>query len=85
MVMGGFNSDPFTTSSQILLISVLCDRIFVLVMENVPSMIMPTVSMELPYDGAKDMLLVDNVENRDFLKEMPEAMYEELPAPKKKK
>ena len=30
-------------------------------------------------------LLVDNVENRDFLRDWPEAMYEELPAPKKKR
>ena len=27
---------------------------------------MPDVSLELPYEGAKAMLLVDNVENRDF-------------------
>lgn len=46
---------------------------------------MPGASMELPYDGAKEMLLVDNVENRAFLRELLEAMYEELPAPKKKK
>jgi TfoX/Sxy family transcriptional regulator of competence genes len=46
---------------------------------------MPSASMELPYDGAKEMLLVDNVENRDFLKELLEAMYDELPAPKGKK
>ena len=46
---------------------------------------MPTASMELPYEGAKEMLLVDNVENRGFLKELLEAMYDELPAPRKKK
>ncbi|MBQ9661968.1 MAG: TfoX/Sxy family protein [Oscillospiraceae bacterium] len=45
---------------------------------------MPAASMELPYEGAQEMLLVDNVENRDFLKEILEAMYEELPAPKKR-
>lgn len=47
--------------------------------------LMPTADMELPYEGAKEMLLVDNVENREFLKELLEAMYDELPAPKKKK
>ena len=31
------------------------------------------------------MLLVDNVENRKYLRELLEAMYPELPAPKKKK
>ena len=46
---------------------------------------MPEVGLELPYKGAKEMLLVDNVENKEFLHELLEAMYEELPAPKKKK
>ena len=46
---------------------------------------MPDADMELPYEGAKEMLLVDDVENREFLCELLEAMYEELPAPKKKK
>jgi len=39
---------------------------------------------EVPYEGAKEMLLVDNVDNRDFLRKLLEAMYGELPAPKKK-
>ena len=46
---------------------------------------MPEADLELPYAGAKEMLLVDDVENREFLTELLEAMYEELPAPKKKK
>ena len=46
---------------------------------------MPDEELELPYEGAKEMLLVDDVENREFLRELLEAMYEELPAPKKKK
>lgn len=46
---------------------------------------MPDADLELPYEGAKEMLLVDNVENRDFLRDLLEAMYKELPAPKKKK
>ena len=46
---------------------------------------MPNASMELPYEGSKEMLLVDNVENKDFLRELVEAMYDELPAPKQKK
>lgn len=45
---------------------------------------MPHASLELPYEGAKEMLLVDDVENRGFLRELFEAMYEELPEPKKK-
>ena len=46
---------------------------------------MPDASLELPYDGAKEMLLVDDVDNKEFLKELLDAMYDELPAPKKKK
>ena len=46
---------------------------------------MPDADMELPYEGAKGMLLVGDVENREFLRKLLEAMYEELPAPKKKK
>ena len=46
---------------------------------------MPNADMELPYEGAKEMLLVDDVEDREFLRKLLEAMYDELPAPKKKK
>ena len=46
---------------------------------------MPDAELELPYEGAKEMLLVDDVENKEFLRELLEAMYPELPAPKKKK
>ena len=45
---------------------------------------MPGADQELPYEGAKAMLLVDDVEDREFLKELLEAMYPELPAPKKR-
>lgn len=46
---------------------------------------MPDANMELPYEGAKAMLLVDDVENREFLGQLLEAMYDELPTPKKRK
>ncbi|WP_314639690.1 TfoX/Sxy family protein [Stomatobaculum longum] len=46
--------------------------------------IMPNADMELPYDGAKEMLLVDDVDNKEFLTELLEVMYLELPVPKKK-
>lgn len=45
----------------------------------------PNADMDLPYEGAKEMLLVDDVDNKEFLRELLETMYEELPAPKKKK
>ncbi|OKZ88046.1 MAG: competence protein TfoX [Clostridium sp. CAG:307_30_263] len=46
---------------------------------------MPTPSYELPYEGAKEMLLVDEVDNKEFLTGLFYAMYDELPAPKSKK
>ena len=45
---------------------------------------MPEADSERPYEGAKEMLLVDNVENKAFLRALLDAMYEELPAPKNK-
>lgn len=47
--------------------------------------LMPDTTYELPYEGAKEMLLVDDVENKDFLKKLFEEMYNEVPVPKKKK
>ena len=46
--------------------------------------LMPDAELELPYEGAKEMLMVDEVDNKEFLKELFDAMYPELPAPKKK-
>ena len=46
---------------------------------------MPDADRELPYEGAKEMLLVYEVENREFLSELVETMYEELPSPRKKR
>ncbi|WP_031589729.1 TfoX/Sxy family protein [Kandleria vitulina] len=45
---------------------------------------MPDADMELPYEGAKKMLLVDDVENRVFLRELLDTMYLELTARKKR-
>ena len=46
---------------------------------------MPDADREIPYEGAKEMLLVDNVDNREFLTELLTSMVDELPEPKKKK
>ena len=45
----------------------------------------PTAVYELPYEGAKEMLLVNDVDSREFLCNLFLSMYDELPAPKKKK
>ena len=46
---------------------------------------MPDAPMEAPYEGAKTMLLCDRVDDSEFLKMLLEAMYPELPEPKKKR
>jgi len=58
-----------------------------LLVKSVPSAkaLLPDAPLEAPYEGAKDMLLVEDVDNPDFLKELFEAMYDELPVPKPKK
>ena len=46
---------------------------------------MPNAKYELPYDGEKEMLLVDDVDNKKFLTGLFNSMHDELPAPKPKK
>ena len=43
---------------------------------------MPTAVCDFPYEGAKEMLLVEEVDNKEFLTKLFEAMYDELPSPK---
>ena len=47
--------------------------------------LMPDAQSELPYEGAKPMLLVDNIEDKAFLKKLVESMSADLPQPKKRK
>ena len=47
--------------------------------------LMPQASREIPYEGAKEMLLAENVEDRSFLAALFNSMYDELPEPKRKK
>ncbi len=47
--------------------------------------LMPDAPRELPYEGTKEMLLVENVDDRRFLETLVSAMYEELPEPGKRK
>ena len=63
----------------------LCDDR--LLVKPVPSAVklMPDAKMEPPYDGAKEMLLVENVDHRTFLINLFKSMYDELPEPRKKK
>lgn len=47
--------------------------------------LLPDAPLEPPYEGAKDMLLVDQLDDRELLSTLVTAMTEELPAPKKKR
>ena len=59
----------------------LCDeRLLVKILPSTERLL-PTATREPPYEGAKDMLLVDNTDDRVFLRELFEAMYPELPEP----
>lgn len=60
------------------------DRLLVKPMKSAISYV-STVTYELPYEGAKEMLLVDEVDSKEFLTGLFRAMYDELPAPKSKK
>ena len=60
------------------------DKLLVKLVKSAVSL-MPTARHELPYDGAKEMLMVDNIDNKKFLTELFVAMYDELPTPKKNK
>lgn len=60
------------------------DRLLVKPVKSAVSL-MPDAAWELPYEGAKKLLLVDKVDSKVFLCELFQAIYDELPAPKKKK
>ena len=58
-----------------------------LLIKPVPAAVkmMPEAQMELPYEGAKEMILVEDVDNREFLCSLVESMWEELSEKKRKK
>lgn len=56
-------------------------------LKRVPAIdrMIPNVKLEIPYSGAKEMVLLEDIENRTFTKELFESMYDELPINKKRK
>lgn len=60
------------------------DRLLVKLVKAAKTL-MPAASYELPYEGAKEMLLVENVDNKEFLTALFKEMYDDLPIPKSKK
>lgn len=67
------------------LVGGIYDDRFLLKSTNAAMNLMPEAQLEIPYEGAKEMLLVDNVENREFLKKLFDSIYEEIPVAKRKK
>ena len=59
------------------------DRLLIKTVKAAVEML-PDAKMELPYEGGKEMLLVEDVDNKDFLQDLLQAMYKELSAVKKK-
>ena len=60
------------------------DRFLIKPVKSARAML-PDGKMVLPYEGAKEMILVEDIENGEFLKELVEAMYDELPSPRKRR
>ena len=58
------------------------DNRFLVKITKASAQMMPNATKELPYEGAKEMLLVDNLEDKDFLCKLIQSVYEDLPAPK---
>lgn len=63
----------------------VCDNRFLVKPVKSVRQMLPGATLEPPYEGAKDMVLVEELDNREFLEELFNVMYEELPEPKKKK
>lgn len=63
----------------------LCDDRLLVKPVAAAKKLLPEAPMEPPYEGAKEMILVEDVDNAAFLCEMFRAVYDELPEPKKKR
>lgn len=63
----------------------LCDDRLLVKPVPAAAALMPDARLEPPYAGAKEMLLVEQVDDPAFLQRLMEAVYPELPEPKKKK
>lgn len=60
------------------------DNRFLVKPTNSAKELMPNAPLELPYDGAKPMLMVEDIENKERMESLLNAMFDELPTPKKK-
>ena len=60
----------------------VCDDRFLVKPTEAAKTLMPRAPFEPPYKGAKDMILVEDVDNKEFLTQLFLSMYDELPFPK---
>ena len=67
------------------LVGDICDNRLLIKPVESAKRLMPDAEYQLPYEGAKPMILVDKVDDGEFLRELFEEMYTELPEPKPKK
>ncbi|MDE6667017.1 MAG: competence protein TfoX [Clostridia bacterium] len=67
------------------LVGDVCDNRLLIKPVESAKKLMPDAEYQLPYEGAKPMILVDNIDDGEFLRELFEKMYAELPEPKPKK
>lgn len=67
------------------LIGGIYDNRFLIKPTKSATALLPEARLELPYDGAKKMLLVDHLDDKALLSRLLQAVYEELPEPKKKR
>ncbi len=67
------------------IIAYICDDRFLVKNIHAARNLMPNAPLEVPYSGAKEMLLVLDVDDSHFLRHLFESMYEELPFSKQKK
>lgn len=68
------------------LVGDVCDNRLLIKPVDAAKEMLPSAQMQLPYEGAaKPMILVEEIDDGEFLKQLFEAMYPQLPAPKPKK
>ena len=67
------------------LMAYVCDNRFLVKPVKSALELMPNAPRELPYEGAKEMLLVEELENREFMSTLFERIYDELPLPRPRK
>lgn len=60
------------------------DNRFLIKNTNASRLLIPNATLEIPYQGAKPMILVEELSDKEFLKKLMIAVYEELSSPKKK-